>query len=316
MFDRLVQEMTKEKVETTQAIRRALKACVETGHVEFLKCLLSVGVSVKQEHGSSFNLLTVAATSGYAEVVKVLLEAGVKLDDSEARWSTALQAAVEGDHLETAQILLSNGADPSAAAGRKDPPLHLACMKGNEQMVRLLLDAGAEVYGISYTERTALDAAKKGGNQAIMDMLKRRQAETPTPRKRRVSLDVSTVTKAELCATCKNLPAAFFTQQWQSWDTPNWHLSLDSLQDSSRSGCPFCMFFWKQLGITTITLPQPSRVGLCRNSFNEPIDSIWSQIDEPFPEDIEDPISLRVDFQLNVEPFEGRSPCMTHEACC
>lgn len=316
VFERLVQEVTKEKVETTQAMRRALEACVETGHVEFLKCLLSVGVSVKQEHGSHFGLLTVAATRGYAEVVKVLLEAGVKSDDSEACPSTALQAAVEGDHLETAQVLLSDGADPSAAAGRKDPPLHIACTKGNEQMVRLLLDAGADVHAVSYTERTALDAAEGGGNQAIMDLLKRRQAETPAPRKRSMSLDVSTVTKAELCATCENLPAAFFTEQWQSWDTPKWHLSLNSLQDSSRSGCPFCMFFWKQLGITTITLPQPSEVRLYRSSHSEPVDSMWSQIDEPFPENIECPKTLQAAFQLNVEPFESRSPCMTHEACC
>ncbi|KAJ4345949.1 uncharacterized protein N0V89_012085 [Didymosphaeria variabile] len=309
VFERLLQEVAKEKAETTKAMRRALEACIETGHVEFLKSLLSLGMSVNQEHGSHFRLLTVAATRGYTEVVKVLLEAGVKVHDSEARSSTALQAAVEGDHLETAQVLLSDGADPSAAAGRKEPPLHMACMKGNEKMVRLLLDAGADVHAVSYTERAVLDAAEEGDNQAIINMLKRRQAETPAPRKRSMSLDVSTITKAELCATCENLPAAFFTGQCPSWeDSPKWHLSLYSLQYSSRSGCPFCMFFWKQLGITTITLPQPSEVRLYRGSSIKPVESMWSQIDEPFPEDIECPKTLRTGFQLNIESFESRSP--------
>lgn len=271
-----------------------------------------VGVSVGQEHGVGSGLLSLAAERGYTELVKILLQAGVNVDDAKASWKTALQEAVEAGHLETAQVLLSGGADPNAAAGRKEPPLHIARIKGNEQMVCLVLNVGADIHAVSYTEKTVVDAAEEGGNQAILSVLKRKQTQIPAPRKRSMSSDVLTVKKrAVLRSTCENLPAAFFTAEWQSWESPEWHPSLISLLDSTRSGCPFCMFFWKQLGITTIILPQPSQVRLYWLSRSGPVDSMGSQIKKPFPKDVERPKQLRADFQLNVEPFESTDPYMT-----
>lgn len=303
VIGRLLQEMTKKKVDNTRAMQPALEACVKAGNVEILRRLISLGVSVTIDQRSRFNLLTIAAGKGYDEVVNVLLEAGVKSKNSKHYWGTALQAAVEGDHLETARILLSGGAEPSAARGHKAPALHLACMNGNEKMVRLLLEAGADVHAVSYTGKTVLDAADEGSNQVVVELLKRKQAKTRAPRKRDIALDVSTVTRADLCAICETLPATFFTKG-PSWDSLKWHPSLYSLQDAARGGCPFCMFFWKQLGIKTITIPQPSKVRLHWNSLSEPKDGMSGYSKEPFPEDIRRPQRLEASFKLNIEPFK------------
>ena len=309
VFERLVQEVAKDKVEATPGMRRALEVCAETGRVKFLKRLLGLGLLAEQSHGHH-RLFTVAATKGHAEIVEVLLDAGVTLEEGESNWVTALQAAVAGGHLVTARVLLSGGADPSMAAGREEPPLHLACIGGNEQMVQLLIDAGADIHAVSYTGKTILAAAEEGGKQTITDLLKRKQAETPTQQKRVTALDVSNIAKVQLCSTCRGLPVAFFSAKWGSLHSPKWHSSLNSLQASALKGCPFCMFFWKQLGIKTITLPQPSEVMLFRSS-----DHVWSQIDEPFPDDIESPQSLHASFLLSVEPYEGKRISMTQKGC-
>lgn len=306
VFERLVQEVAKEKVEATPGMRRALEVCAETGRVKFIKRLLGLGLLAEQSHGHH-RLFTVAATKGHAEIVKVLLDAGITLEEeSDSNRITALQAAVAGGHLVTARVLLSGGADPSMAAGREEPPLHLACIQGNEQIVQLLIDAGADIHAVSYTGKTILAAAEEGGQQTITDLLRRKQAETPTQQKRVTNLDVSKIAKVQLCSTCRGLPVAFFAAKWGSLHSPKWHSSLNSLQASALNGCPFCMFFWKQLGIETITLPQPSEVMLFRSS-----DHMWSQIDEPFPDDIECPQSLHASFLLSAEPYEGKNISMT-----
>ncbi|KAF7619959.1 hypothetical protein AFLA_001577 [Aspergillus flavus NRRL3357] len=224
---------------------------------------------------------------------------------------TALQRAVAGGHVEAARLLLEYGADVNAAPARVKSPLHLACRNGDVIMARMLLDARANFRAVSYSGKTVRRSAEKGGSVEILQLLNMREALEPSDGNKTEILDVSTIAKRGLCSTCSGLPLEVFTSpRWLRRYHSNafcFHPSLVSLEKSARGGCPFCLFFWKRLGINIISIPQPSKVRLFygRRSTDD-VAKMLSQIDEPYPKDIERPRSERADFQACVEPFDGK----------
>ncbi|KAF2661949.1 hypothetical protein K491DRAFT_586266 [Lophiostoma macrostomum CBS 122681] len=288
--------------------------------------MLELGVSVTA-HDNHRNLVTIAAEAGHTSIINVLIEAGAELDGGTGRWGfTPLQNAVKGGHIDTAQFLIAAGADINLAGGRSEPPLHIAAKAKNANMFKLLLDADADIYLVSYTRKTVRQLVEKSGNEEIVRLLteKESQVSAPAPNPDDEPFDVGDVEETIFCSECKKLPVTAFLGH-NGYD---FHPSLVSLRNAARSGCPFCMFFWKRIGVQTITIPQPS---VCKIYQNGHSSSVWSQIEEPYPRDIECPEGLRADFTVDLEPFEDkrrplsgdtRSPATYHqiqtwlEECC
>ncbi|KAB8270623.1 ankyrin repeat-containing domain protein [Aspergillus minisclerotigenes] len=289
----------------------ALHAAAFQGYEHIVRRLLEAGAPILDLDNT--DLVPRTAFKGHTGIIKILLDAGAEMDSSRhSPYSgTALQRAVAGGHVETARLLLEYRADVNAAPARVKSPLHLACRNGDVIMARMLLDAGANFRAVSYSGKTVRRSAEKGGSVEILQLLNMREALEPSDGNRTNVLDVSTIAKRGLCSICSGLPLEVFT-------SPRWlrryhshafcfHPSLVSLEKSARGGCPFCLFFWKRLGINMISIPQPSKVRLFygRRSTDD-VAEMWSQIDEPYPKDIERPRSERADFQACVEPFDGK----------
>jgi ankyrin repeat protein len=312
--DRLLQHMTGTGDEelperTRKALVPALHAAASGGHDELVMRLLAIGVPT-DDRDMYQHLVGGAVSKGHTSTVRILLDAGAAIEGPKAStWQSNLQSAICNDHLGTARLLIEREADVNAAPARLKPPLHLACAKGNLDLVQVLLDAGADVYAKSYTGETVQQCAIEGGNTLVLHLITSAESNTTPPPSTDHLIALSTIPKRTLCPPCLALP-------WQLFDTltphapsyrefKRWHPSLTSLRNSVRNGCPFCMFFWKQLGIDCVTIPQPSPVPLCQGGSAYNRDSIWSQVDEPFPEDVEEPERVRAGFHGCVAPFEG-----------
>jgi ankyrin repeat protein len=94
---------------------------------------------------------------------------------------TALHLAAFFRQPEAARLLLERGADPGAVA--RNPmqvqPLHSAAAASQLDIARALLDAGADPDARQHGGHTALDAATRNGDQALVDLLLRRGAVPP-----------------------------------------------------------------------------------------------------------------------------------------
>ena len=291
----------------------ALHAAAFQGYEHIVRRLLEAGAPIL-ELDSPTLLVPHTASNGHTAIVKMLLDAGAEMDGTSSRYSrtshskTALQSAVAGGHLNTARLLLEYGADINAAPARVKSPLHLACQNGDVIMARMLLDAGANIHALSYSGKSVRRSAEKGGSVELLQLLNMREALERSDGSEAKILDVSTIAKRGLCSICLRLPLEVFTSpRWRRRFHPWFHSSLVSLEESARGGCPFCLFFWKRLGISMISIPQPSRVRIfyARSSTND-VAQMFSQVGEPYPKDIERPRSERADFQACVEPFDGK----------
>jgi ankyrin repeat protein len=309
--ERIMDHMDPERWDETpkqlsQQLLFALRAAATGGHEGLVTRLLDIGVS------NFYDLVAETAAKGHTSIVKMLLDAGAAISGTRSRkYQTALQWAVKGDHIDTARLLIERGADVNAAPWRPKSPLHVACRKGNVDMVKMLLEAGANVHARSYSGKSVRRSATKGANLEIIQLVDDAEAKIPAPPDTNLDIDVDTITKKGLCTVCQDLPFEVFDRKARRrYETGAecWHQSLISLRDGVQAGCPFCMFFWKQLGITKITIPQPSVCCLYQNSYGG-VDvemAMWSQVEEPCPKDVECPDGLRADFHVILEPFGKR----------
>ncbi|KAB8224216.1 ankyrin repeat-containing domain protein [Aspergillus novoparasiticus] len=318
--ERLLQKIDKAGEQEQKYLYNPLTLALHTaafqGYEHIVRRLLEVGAPILELDRPAL-LVPYTASNGHTAIVKMLLDAGAEMDGTSSRYSrtshskTALQSAVAGGHVETARLLLEYGADINAAPARVKSPLHLACRNGDVIMVRMLLDAGVNIRAVSYSGKTVRRSAEKGGSIEILQLLNIREALEHSEGNETNVLDVSTIAKRGLCSICSGLPLEVFTRpRWprrHHSDAFYFHPSLVSLEESARGGCPFCLFFWKRLGIGMISIPQPSKVRLFHNSRStDDVAEIWSQIDEPYPKDVERPQRERADFQACVEPFDGK----------
>ncbi|KAJ4986488.1 heterokaryon incompatibility protein [Stagonosporopsis vannaccii] len=86
-----------------------------------------------------------------------------------------------------------------------------------------------------------------------------------------VTIDLSRIARQGLCEQCRKLSEdRFMFWGMETQGRYTLHLSVLSLQDSVRRGCPFCMFLWKQLGVTSASRYPECRVQLLdhRNLFS------------------------------------------------
>lgn len=292
----------------TNMIRlEALIQALYASHMNIAKRLLATNVSFS---GSTKigRLLPGAAKADDLDMVRMLLEAPTHDknpytdgETSSTYTDNALLVAVKHENLEIVKLLLAAGLDVNAVNGRAEPILHIAAAKGNMSMTQLLLYYGADLTATSYAGETSLQAAEKSGDAEIVKLLESRLSYGMVCNragKAHKTLQRQQCDGSSLCPECSQLPLRVFLGGQISC----WHTSLTSLQSSVQIGCPFCKFFWRQLGIQNIDIPQPSRIPLYHNHSNN---TMWSQIDEPHPEDVERPKSIRADFHIIVSPFKS-----------
>lgn len=324
---RLVQAIEADQQKENVRFVDALHAAVTQGYESIVKSLLEIGTPAMEAYDEHTLLVQSAAAKGYTSIVRLLLDAGADMDGTgrnnhDPCSFTALQAAIRGGHVETARCLISAGADVNAARGSTELPLHMAAQDQSANILQLLLDTGADIHAVSYEGVTVRQAAERAGNTTALRLLDSMVQASLSNQGFDPSLDVSTVVKRNLCTECSKIPLeAFyplpgeldidsdierntvppFLPRGSKWAV--WCPSLARLIDSARNGCPFCMFFWKQLGITKISIPPSTKADFTSISYNPGTRSCLFR--EHYPQDIEQPRNLSTSFCIGVEPFTG-----------
>ena len=181
-------------------------AC-ENGQIDLVKAAISGGDDVdKQNTTLRYSALHIAAAKNRWEIIRLLAVAKADLDTKDRHGKTPLHHAVTEGHYESAERLIEYGADPNEPSehsttvltiatrqGRLDmvnlilaspklntinsrdnknyTVLHCAIDEGHTCIVKALLKAGASTTILDGRNRTAVDAAKEGRLQPIIDAL-------------------------------------------------------------------------------------------------------------------------------------------------
>ncbi|KAH8760351.1 ankyrin repeat-containing domain protein [Diaporthe sp. PMI_573] len=266
------------------AVPWALQEAAENGHVDIVRELLQVHPDInmrldekRQAGKEELTFLQTAAANGNLEVLEILLSEGadVNLNPSGGWQPTALQSASERGDLAAVELLLAAGAEVNVT-GSTAPPLLLAIQGDHVQAFEYLLAAGADIHATAYRGQTMLEAADDSGGADILDRVRAALHSRPPPPVDQ-PLDRGT---GPLCETCRLTPLdKLFRSDEGNQSEFVLHPSLTALRASAAAGCPFCCFLWKRLGITTISIPQPSPVIVSLRRQN----GVCCHVREPFP---------------------------------
>lgn len=122
-----------------------------------------------------FSSLTIAAATGSAEIVRTLLDAGAKPD------AATLCKAAEAGHVEVIYLLVRRGTPPDRpVSSQATTPLMYAAASGRIAAMEALVSMGASVRRADAGGRTALDVARRFGQQEAARWLEQRlEALTP-----------------------------------------------------------------------------------------------------------------------------------------
>lgn len=281
----------------------ALKEAVENHSADVVRQLLQLhpGINLDELKGEveGLTLLQRAAANGNLETLEMLLSDGadVNFNPSGGWEQTALQSASERGDLASVKLLLAAGAEVNAT-GSTAPPLLLAIRGGHVQVFECLLAAGADIHATAYRGQTMLEAAEDSGDADVQDRVRAALDSRPPPQIDQ-PLDRGT---GPLCEACRKVPLVKLF--WSYEGIPDLHPSLTALRASAAAGCPFCCFIWKRLGITSISMPQPSPVHLITQHDSPP--TVDCYVDEPFPPNREVGQGLRIKMEFTfVLPFSG-----------
>ncbi len=135
-----------------------------------LTALLS-GVVFAAETVTTISVADAAKTGSIALVRKALEQRG-DVNQADPDGTTALHWAVVGDHLEIVQALLEAGAKPNVRNVYGRTPLAVALDHANEPLTLALLKSGADPRMRLSGMGTALIAAARTGNAAIINALR------------------------------------------------------------------------------------------------------------------------------------------------
>ena len=146
-------------------------ACL-CGNAEIVRLLVNAGAwsGVGKDEEEWVKLLMKAAEKGHVEVVRLLVEMGV--DGVDGVGNTALGLASRHGNVDIVRVLVGEGgADVDKAGEEGTTPLIWASREGKMDVVRLLLELGADVGVRDDKCETALDVARRGGWDDIVEML-------------------------------------------------------------------------------------------------------------------------------------------------
>jgi ankyrin repeat protein len=148
---------------------------VAIGNVPAVRNLLSADLAAVDDRGpDGCTALHLAARFGQMEVARLLLGRGadpnaISLNDERV---TPLYSAVLAKHRDTATLLLALGASPNSVQLGGWTALHAAARNGDEAIVALLQLRGADPTRASDDGRTAIDLAEANGHAALAKVLR------------------------------------------------------------------------------------------------------------------------------------------------
>lgn len=151
----------------------ALMLAVREGAMEVFSILLKArGTNLDLRARNGDSVLMIAAFKKNKAAVEALLSKGVQVNND--GWTALHYAAAAGD-TDIVQLLMKKSAEIDATSPNMTTPLMMAAGSGNIYTVKALLDAGADLNLANEQGLTAIDFAKRGGHQDIVDGLKHRQ---------------------------------------------------------------------------------------------------------------------------------------------
>ena len=143
---------------------------IKLDRVDPVRTLLRRGVdpnTVDEERGDTGLIL--AAREGSADVFALLLQTkGVNLDARSRNGDTALMLAAYKGNLAAVRALLDKGAEPNQTGWTA---LHYAATVGNNDIVQLLLDRSAYIDAESPNQTTPIMMAARGGHILTVKLL-------------------------------------------------------------------------------------------------------------------------------------------------
>jgi ankyrin repeat protein len=144
------------------------------GRAERLKAILDSDPSLANAYApDGFYPLGLAAFFAHEEAAKLLLARGADPDLAARNTMKvrAIHAAAASGSLPIVRALLQAGADVNAPQERGFTPLHEAAMTGKLELLRVLLDHGADPELRTEEGKTALDLARAGNEDAIVELM-------------------------------------------------------------------------------------------------------------------------------------------------
>jgi ankyrin repeat protein len=153
----------------------AVVAAASAGHIRLAERLAAR--LIKSTDGIGF--FDAAAVGNVSAVRNMLSEDLAAVDDRGPDGCTALHLAARFGQMEVARLLLGRGADPNAISlnDERVTPLYSAVLAKHRDTATLLLALGASPNSVQRGGWTALHAAARNGDQAIVDMLQLRGAD-------------------------------------------------------------------------------------------------------------------------------------------
>ena len=160
--------------------RDVVVGAAERGDVDRLRDLLGRGLRINQTIDGDGTPLLIAAKHGRDDAVTFLLDHGADPNVPSPGDGNPLIAAAGRGEVKTVNLLLDRGARIDEIVPGDENALMTAARFGQEDVVRLLIDRGANVNLGTWVEsgserrrewRTPLLMARRGGNEAVVNML-------------------------------------------------------------------------------------------------------------------------------------------------
>jgi hypothetical protein len=171
------QTQSKNTKVKTRALNRALLEASEDGKLKDVEELLADGADINGIVEGDGTALIVAASAGNKPMVQFLLQQGADPNVAAKGDGNALIEAADEGHVEIVDLLLNSGARVNETVEGDENALIKASGSGHVEVVRLLLSRGADVNMRVWSGdpdgewRTALKMARKGGHNAVVQLL-------------------------------------------------------------------------------------------------------------------------------------------------
>ncbi|XP_029965094.1 ankyrin repeat and protein kinase domain-containing protein 1 [Salarias fasciatus] len=119
--------------------RSILHFTVESGDLETVRHVLSLGAKVNCATARGYTPLIIAVLHRFHDIASLLLDHGAAATQGDDDNWTPLHFAAQNGDSKTVRLLLDRGAEADVQENAGWMPLHLACQNGHETVVRLLL---------------------------------------------------------------------------------------------------------------------------------------------------------------------------------
>ncbi|XP_065838886.1 serine/threonine-protein phosphatase 6 regulatory ankyrin repeat subunit B-like isoform X2 [Oscarella lobularis] len=142
------------------------------GFVKGVDLFVERGCNIEAKNDNGDGALALACLGGHLEMVKKLIEMGLSVNETHQYDSISLHSACNlGDHVAIATSLIENGANIEAENKLRQTPFLLACICQRVGVVDLLISKGCNIYAKDKLGDGALALASLNGNVKLAEKL-------------------------------------------------------------------------------------------------------------------------------------------------